>query len=139
MSNKSLFMVIEKSTMRVLEVALATNCFGVRPGYIVITGEPAHWLYIALTGHSISQHPHLTNAYMARSARALIVKIGDSNHDEPGGYTIARQVVTQWGQHVQPWFGMIAIDKNGNHSFSRQDDLISLVTERIISGIRHEP
>jgi len=69
-------------------------------GKLVIRGEPAAWLYLALTGHNFGLSPQVTNLAAARFARALITgRI-------IGGYLLARRVLWHWGDFIQPYFGI---------------------------------
>lgn len=77
---------------------------------LTVQGEAAHWLWIALTGHTMAQD--WTSEFcpaFARFARAHIesrLRFPQWRHladfDEEEYWLRARQVVDAWGQHIWP-------------------------------------
>jgi hypothetical protein len=69
---------------------------------IVLTGQVADLLYVALAGHHyMSQHPQRASTNLARSARGHIERMRKLEE-----WQIAWQVVEAWGPMIRPWLGV---------------------------------
>jgi hypothetical protein len=66
---------------------------------IVLTGQVADMLYVALAGHHYTvQHPRQASTNLARAARGHIERMRKLEE-----WGIAWQVVEAWGQKIKPW------------------------------------
>lgn len=99
--NLDLNILIELKTKRVLNVSLADKPGVCEAGYRIMTGDPAYYLYIALTGHDWSEPPCSTLPSYANLARAHI----QANQQRNNAWRLAQEVVNRWGLHIRPWLG----------------------------------
>lgn len=107
--------VIERGTYRVIWVTANNPDQRYNPDdHYLLQGQAAHWLYIALTGHTITQHPN--NGYIAYALAARAHILGHAQLDgEPhlpkfAGYGVAHTTIHQWGPVIQPWLGILLYD-----------------------------
>jgi hypothetical protein len=104
--------IVEPATFRVAWVSLGgfiPNLYRAA-GYHLIREQAAGYLYAALTGHNPGEHPGRASTMVARYARAALMQLGDSDHADPGPFTLARRVVEQWGSYLRPWLGVQYVD-----------------------------
>jgi hypothetical protein len=74
----------------------------VKKSAVVVTGQVADLLYVALAGHHYtSQSPRRASTGLARSARAHIERM---RHLEE--WQVAWQVIETWGSKIRPWLGV---------------------------------
>ena len=102
----------------------------------VLFGEIADLLYVALTGHTMSENPVNASLYRARAARAILQrKNGLSGTDD---VRIANEVIATWGNHIRPWLGMYHIKEDGSVVISHPvyNQIFCLFTGRL-SIARH--
>jgi len=125
-----LHILIELKAKRVLDVELNTKPTICEDGYRVLIGEVAYYLYIALTGHDLSEHPNVALPIYANTARAHI----QANAHRNAAWGLAREVVNQWGLHIRPWLGSLLL-QNGKVVTDAPEYhiLIDLVTNQRIN------
>jgi hypothetical protein len=69
---------------------------------LVLTGQVADLLYVALAGHHYtSQSPRRASTNLARSARGQVERMRKLEE-----WGIAWQVIQAWGPRIRPWLGV---------------------------------
>jgi hypothetical protein len=72
---------------------------------VVLTGQVADLLYVALAGHHYtSESPRRASTGLARAARGHIERM---RRDEQ--WQIAWQVLQVWGPMIRPWLGVVKL------------------------------
>ncbi len=132
--NIDLNILIELRTKRVMNVQLSTTPGICEDGYRILIGEPAYYLYIALTGHDWSEHPGMATPTYANTARAHI----QANAWRNPAWGLVREVVNQWGLHIRPWLGCY-LYQNGKlvEDAPEYRLLFGLLTGRCINPAAH--
>lgn len=74
---------------------------------VIISGDMAVLLYVALTGHAYEDHPDSANINEASVAREEITALNDEEA------RTAQAVVRTWGDHIQPWLFVTKLDDDG--------------------------
>ena len=117
---------IERHTLRVLVISkdgavpLDVNEKIIENRPLLLSGDVARWLYIALTGRPIDDlNPSRYNLNYASCARAHIAQ----RRHRPA-YKLADQVIRQWGYHIHPWLGFRAVNTRTRQEVDHPDQWI---------------
>lgn len=99
----------------ITSVAADSNPLGAKPNRPHIIGTSAHYLYLSLAGHVFGTHPDSANLIVAKHARALIERYQISPFHpiwrEVESFNLAGRVLAHWGEFIQPWLGVMMLDK----------------------------
>ena len=75
----------------------------------ILVGEPADWLFAAVTGRFFGMHPDQASTAVAMTAREVIRTM--AGVDE--GFRAAQEAVEAHGPHIRPWLGTTKLDEKG--------------------------
>lgn len=97
-------------------------------GFLPITPPISEFLYIALTGHGWGVSGENISLQWARSNRAFIMKcqMTPTPICTPSQALIlsqlntARQLISDFGQYIQPWLGLYLVKRDKNNSITFQ-------------------
>lgn len=113
---------IEPTTYRVAWISFTEPTPTRYSDHLTLHGDAARWLYLALTGHPIDEHPDSSSTFLARAARAYI----ERQAGQPP-YQLAYQSIQQWGNHIRPWLGVALHDPNTGKQIEDAPEYLILI------------
>lgn len=75
----------------------------------ILVGEPADWLFAAVTGRFFGVHPDEATVEAALTAREVLRTMAEVDE----GFRVAWEAVTAHGPHIRPWLGTTKLDEHG--------------------------